>query len=478
MSFSRRKFIISSVLTTVGVTVFSSPLIQPLKYLTSLDPDLEALLLQAKQARLDENYTLSETLYNQVIQLWPQEIRGYFGLRKTLLSQKHKEYNVVRLFEQAVQSNPEDVKLICQLAKEYTSVALGNKQVEDMLDYETPLLEMSQNLYNQALLLENPPLLFARGEGGEDQGIEGGEGEGESQASVGLDKVETKIDQQADVIDARDNAAMKIQRKSHQLNYKSRFDLLSDSELISELNTLKAKPHPQYRSKQIKELYRLNIKRKKLANDIAGVSALAYDLHLFDKNDTYSLGLYKRAALHAGQYSQLVTVLKDNDILQATFWSKLGYFDALQKQYENGLQNSTILTTMTTELSQMENNFQLDPSMQTELSFKKIELEFLKQNNTNVELALSSQIRTLVGSTNTHYAIRFCRSMAKYYKNTQQNAIGIKLINNFISNDSLTESDVNGELQRLIYEYSRNIQVQKQCHFDELYIIRQSLYNS
>lgn len=469
MTFSRRKFIVSSILSTVGITVFSSPLSYPVTFLNSLsNPDIDTLLSQAASARSSGNFTLSESLYNQVIQLAPYEVRAYFGLRKTFLSQKHKEYNVVRLFEQAVQSNSENVQLICQLAKEYTSIALGNKQVEQMLDYETPLLEKAKDLYLVAQSFS--PTLFARGGDTESDGEN-------SQAEVGLNKVESKIEQQADKIDARDSASLKNQRKTYRVNYKKRFDLKSDDELLSKLNILKAKPQPQIRAKHIKELYVLNIKRKKKSNDFIGACALAYQLHQFDLNDTFFLGLYKRSALQAKQYNQLITVLKSNDTRQSTYWSKIAYFDALKLRFDLGQPGISDINTMQSILNSLENPnlFKLSPYMIQEIGFRRISLNLSINNYSNTETALLNQVKKLVGSTNAHASVRFCRYLASYFKLIGQNSVGIKLINNFISPDTITENDVNGELQRLVYEYSRNIVVEKQVHFEQLYQIRNSL---
>lgn len=469
MKFSRRKFIVSSILSTAGVTVFSSPLSYPAKFLSSLtNPDIEALLSQASAARSSGDFILSESLYNQVVQLAPSEVRAYFGLRKTFLAQKHKEYNVVRLFEQAVESNSTNTQLICQLAKEYTSIALGNKKVEEVLNYQRPLLEMAKELYTLALSLGSSPM--SRGAVDEDS-------DGNSQAEVGLDKVETRIDQQADKIDARDSAPRKAQRKTYRVNYKKRFDSKTDSQLMTRLNTLKAKPLPQKRAKHIKELYRLNIKRKKKANDFVGACALAYEQHQFYLNDTFCLGLYKRAALKAGQYTQLVTVLKNNDILKETYWSKIAYYDALKRRFDAGSSSLADISLMQSILDSLENpnRFKQTPYKTQEIGFRRISLNIAIQNNTTAYTAIMNQTKLLVGSTNAHAAVRFCATIANYYRLMGQKNTAVKLINNFISPDTLTENDVNGDLQRLIFEYSRNVKLEKQIHFEQLYQIRNSL---
>lgn len=483
MEFSRRKFIISSVLSTAGLTVFSTPLSYPANFISSLtDPNIEALLSQAASARSNGDYVLSENIYNQVISLVPEEIRAYFGLRKTYLTQKHKEYNVVRLFEQAVNSNPENIRLICQLAKEYTSVALGNKQVEQMLNYETPLLEMAQDLYNLALSL-NPedPSPLARGGGQEDQSTEGGDngGSSDSIAEVGLEKVETKIDQQAGVVDARDNPSMKTQRRSHQVTFKNRFNELSDSQLASKLNTLKAKPDAQKRAKHIKELYRLNINRKKVSDDYLGACTLAYQLHLFDKDDTNSLGLYRKLALRANQFAQLTTVMKNNDILQGTFWSKLGYFDALKRQYEAS-PNTTIRNSATTTINQLIHNFNLTPLMNVELGFRKLEMSFMNQNLPEAKNNLIEIGNLLFGSLNPHDAVRFSKAYSKYFVVTQQRDLAMKFIDLLINPENpVDELLINQDsLNKIIVDYNSNVMVEKAQHLDQLYKLREKLYSN
>lgn len=476
MSFSRRKFILSSVISSIGIVVLSSPLKHPLNYLiNNFNADLKALLIQAKQARVEENYILSENLYNQIINQWPNERAAYFGLRKTFLSQKHKEYNVVKLFEQSIQTNPEDVVLICQLAKEYTSIALGNKEVESMLGYSTPLLEKAKSLYLLALSIDSQtPTPLARGEDSQE------DHESNTQAETGLDKVENKIEQEADIIDARDSAIMKSVRKSNQFKFKNRFDKLSETQLKTKLNTLKAKPNPQTRAKHIKELYRLNININKKSNNYAEACALAYQLHLFDPKDTTCLGIYKRLALKEKQYNQLVTVLKNNDILQSTFWSKLAYFDGIHKLYKNNPSSRSLINDLSTQINLMESNFSLTRQMKIELSFRKFELSLITSNINTLKSDLLNIGNLLYGFDNPHNAIRFCRSFSRFFIVAQQREIAIKFIDFYLNqeniiDDSFTNDD---QLYKIIFEYALILKIENKDHIDQLFKLRENLYSN
>lgn len=471
MKYTRRKFVVSCFLLSAGSIVFSSPLALPLKFhdRNSDNDDIEELLLQAVTARNNGNYVLSEQLYNQIILLESQDLRAYFGLRKTYLMQKHKEYNVVRLFEQAYNNNPEDIRIICQLAKEYTSIALGNRQVYQLLNYEIPLLEKAYNLYELALSIDSSfPIEYGRG--GEDDNND------EVFAEVGIKKVENKLEQQAGIIDARDNLLIKEERKQHRKQFKSRFDELSESEIEEKLNLIVNKPNQQKRSKHIKELYRLNIYRKKKLKKIEEACSLAFQLYLFDKKDPVSLGIYKKLAYETGIYSQLVTVLRDNDFLQNTFWSKLGYVDGLIALYKSTSDSET-LNLLSSASNQLTSSFNLTPQMKKELIFRKFELSMINQNLPESKENLIDAVDFLFGTNSPHDAIRLCKLLAKYFETVGQKTLAIRFIDLLLSseNPTIEQSTLQDELNFGIVQFFSQIRIEKTIHFDQLYKLREKL---
>ena len=474
MRYSRRKFIVSSILASTGVFMSASPFNYSFKFLTIIsDPVIENLLTQASSARENGNFSLAESLYNQIISLVPEETRAYYGLRKTFLMQKNKEYNVVILFEQAVDSNPENIRLICQLAKEYTSVALGNKQVVQMLNYETPLLEKAYDLYEYALSLDsNLPSLFGRGENTE----EGGD---KVLAEVGLEKNKTKIDQQADTEDARGNSKVKEQRKVNQLAFKGRFKDLTYTELNLKLNKLLEKPDLQKRGRHIKELYRIMVKRKIQNKDYENAYLIAYQLYLFDKKDTISLGLFKKYAIRTQNYNQLVEVLRDNDLQQNTFWSKLSYFDSLCNLYK-ATTNNTTKGLMLSVLWQLADGFELSPLMKKELEFRKLEFSLVNQNIFEIENHLIETGKLLFGFRSPHDAVRFSKFYSRFFILDNKRVLAINFIDLLINpekpvNPNLVEQHY---LYNIIAEYNRNVKIEKNQHLDQFYNLREKLYNN
>lgn len=486
MSVSRRKFIKKAALSTIGVVII--PTLYP-DYLSlaspagNIDPDMDLLLEQARQARLNGNYLLSENLYNQVLQIQPGEIRAYFGLRKTYLVQD-KCLEVVQLFEQGVDSNPENIRLICQLAKEYTSVALGNKSVEEMLDYDESLLKMAHDLYALALSLGSPGETSYRGTGRMESsqsfsGTTGLDGDGEnseSVAEVGLSKVETKIDQNAASTDARDNPKIKAEKKLNRVKFKNRFSEYGAVELQGKLNTLLAKPNPQTRSKHVKELYRLNIQKKKQAFDFTGAFSLAYALYQFDKKDTTSLHIAKRLALKTENYQQLVSICLDNDTLKNTFWSKLSYFDALMRYHRSGMGNT--LTTLTTVLNAMQNNFSHDPNMRLEYMYRKIDLAFVKNNTVDMKAAILEMGTNIVGSSSVHNAVRFCRTLTGYYLKSGKKGLAVEIVNNIRDTGQYIDNPSQDEVLGLFNRFKETIYVEHKAHIREIDVLRDKIYQT
>ncbi len=95
--------------------------------------------------------------YEQVLALDTSEIRAYNGIRKILLSQKHKELQVIQLYQQASANIPTNLRIKRRLYSEYIKAALGNKKIIGHLNIpDGRILTYVKERYEE-LLLQNYP---------------------------------------------------------------------------------------------------------------------------------------------------------------------------------------------------------------------------------------------------------------------------------------------------------------------------------
>lgn len=465
MNYSRRKFIFTSSLSFISFSIFS-PFIKANHLLKIIYQDVEELLRNASEARKLENYILSESIYNQILSLYPTEERAYFGLRKTFILQK-KYINVLHLFEEAIIQNPNNPALISQLAKEYSSIALGNKKLVKGLNYNFSLLDKSKELYEKATLLYDKPQILSRG-----QSASSG---GENNAEIGLIKTEQKIDARATIIDARDNISLKQTRKSNQISARTKFIVLTEAELISKLNILLAKPFNVERNKEIKAIYFTLIRKYKKENRSHDQYNYALRLYNFDKTDPYSLFLIKKAGIKASQYTVLDNILKQNTISKNTAWSRLSYIDFLLLKYRKT--NQVDLSYLKNLIDSLDTTYSLTPNLVIERKFREIEYHLVTKNFSTAKALLSSISTDFRGTKNVHNIISFSKYFSSYFILTGNKEIAITLVNQILSPNNMAYTDeLASKINQLIN--LKSLHVEKDHHIKDLVAIKNSIQNN
>ena len=109
MNYNRRKFISLSVLGGVGFLLSNNLGASVIQNIATKVPfknnvfanDLQTALALAKEGhalRLKKSFDLAEQKYKEAIQLVPQDVRFYDGLRKVFAQQKGKELQIVDLY--------------------------------------------------------------------------------------------------------------------------------------------------------------------------------------------------------------------------------------------------------------------------------------------------------------------------------------------------------------------------------------------
>ncbi|MGV0925012.1 tetratricopeptide repeat protein [Empedobacter tilapiae] len=466
MDYSRRRFIYTSSLSFISFSIFS-PFIKANNLLNISFQDLDELLKNASNARKLKNYPLSESIYNQILGLYPTEERAYFGLRKTFILQK-KYINILHLFEDGITKNPNNPSLIAQLAKEYSSIALGNKKLVKELNYNFSLLDRSRELYEKATSLYVKPQTLSRGQDSTDSG-------GENNAEIGLAKTEQKIDAQAIKIDARDNVSLKQTRKSNQISARTKFIILSEAELISKLNILLTRPFNIQRNKEIKAIYFTLIRKYKKDNRITDQYNYALKLYNFDTTDPYSLFLIKKAGIRASQYNSLDIILKQNAISKNTAWSRLSYIDFLLLKYRQT--NQVDLPYLNNLIESLNITYSLTPNLIIEKNFREIEYNLVTRNFSKTKdllLAMASDFR---GTKNVHNIICFSKYFSSYYILIGDKDIATSLVNQILSSNNITYTDeLASKINQLIN--LKSIYIQKDHHIKDLVSIKNSIQNN
>ncbi|WP_333662240.1 hypothetical protein [Chishuiella changwenlii] len=469
MNYSRRKFIYTSSLAYISLFI-ASPFVRANKILdfSLQNEDLEKLLIRAAQARKSENLELSESIYKQIITLYPKDERAYFGLRKLFLFQNRK-VEVLQLLEKSIKVNPTNPSLIAQLAKEYSSIALGNKKLEKELNYNFSLLKKSKELYEQSTSLINQSKPETRT-------LTRSKTTTNSNAEIGLMRIDKKINSKAGRIDARDNPSLKQTRKENRVTTKAQILGLSESELIAKLNTLLAKPSHNDRNKKIKRLYIALIRKYKKEKRTSDQFNYALLLYNFDKKDPYSLYLIKKSALKDSQYSTLDTILKENTITQNTAWSRLAYIDFLLLKSRKTSQVD--LHYLKNLIDHLDVTYSLIPNLKIEKSFREIEYSLMTKDFSTTKKLLLIMASDFIGTNSQHNMVTFSKYFSSYFILTGNNETATLLVNQLLNPANHFEytDELAIEIGKLIS--LKSIKIEKEHHIKDLITIKKHIQTS
>ncbi len=162
--------------------------------------DVNALLKSAKNLRKQGKNNQAKQIYQQLISQYPTEIRAYDGMRKILLSQKKKEWEVILMFKSALLLNPNNVALKQRLYREYFNAVLGNKKVKKLINFNGRLLGDIKQKYEN--LVQNHP---------NNQNLQ--------QQYI---KIQRLFDANADSQSAKNNTALKSYRKNQHKKFQKK----------------------------------------------------------------------------------------------------------------------------------------------------------------------------------------------------------------------------------------------------------------
>jgi Putative Zn-dependent protease, contains TPR repeats len=154
--YSRRKFLRSLLLGSGGLILLSTP---GKVFATSQSENKVSKKILLEQARLSfykREYENAEYNYRQLIKEYPADIVGYDGLAKVYNVRQYK-LAIVKLYEQGLDTNPDNPVFYDRLARSIGSLSLGDKKQEEAYIKEkqpdSSLIEYAVTLYMQAIAL-------------------------------------------------------------------------------------------------------------------------------------------------------------------------------------------------------------------------------------------------------------------------------------------------------------------------------------
>lgn len=386
---TRRKFIVLGSLGALSV-IFPNYLFSGSKNLTG-SLDVDALLKNAKVLRKQGNSSQAKQIYQQIILQYPNEIRAYDGLRKVLLAQKKKEWEVILMFQSALLLNPDNLEIKQRLYREYFNAALGNKKIKKAINFNGRLLDDIKQKY-ETFVQKHPD---------------------NKNLQEQFVKIKRLLDCNADSQNPNSNVSLKSHRKNQYKNFKKRFEEASNSELETKLNTLLAKPASPDRKQHIRELHSLIVQRyrKEKNNQEALNKAVAY-YNGIDKQDPLFLKYIRDLSKLQKRFDLLISIETQNHTLKNTFWSGIALLDVHLKKAED--QNTPLPSQLNPLLQFLEADVD-SPDKKFELNTRKIKLDILRNQPDAARDKIMLQCRNMFGTSNTHSIDRMNVLIAKYY---------------------------------------------------------------
>ncbi|NML72093.1 hypothetical protein HHL23_20200 [Chryseobacterium sp. RP-3-3] len=352
--------------------------------------DLNTLLKSASNLRKQKKYNQANQIYQQIIVQYPNDIRAYDGMRKILLSQKNKEWQVILMFKSALLLNPNNVEFKQRLYKEYLRAALGNKKIKNLINFGGRLLsEVKQKYENFVQTQPNNKNL--------------------QKQYIRINKL---LEWNADTQNPNQNLALRTYKKQQYKNFKNRFDSLTATQLEAKLNKLLAKPYSKDRKQHIRELYKHSFKklRKNKENSQALDKALTY-YNTIDKNDPLFLKYIRDLSKYQKKHDILISIETQNHTLKNNFWSALALIDAYIRKAEH--QNSSIPSNVSQLISFLEAEITA-PNMRFEFNTRKIKLDILANQLNTAKDKILNQCKDMYGISNTHSIDRMNILIADY----------------------------------------------------------------
>lgn len=411
---TRRKFIALGSLVAVS---FLFPTYLFSKDVDHINPlDINELLKSAKNFRKQGNNNQAKQIYQQIIVQYPSEIRAYDGMRKVLLSQKKKEWEVILMFKAALLLNPNNSELKQRLYKEYFNAVLGNKKIKKAINFNGRLLSDIKQKY-ETFVQNNP-----NNKNLQDQ----------------YAKISRLLEWNVDSQNPNSNSLLKSYRKSRYKSYKKRFQEKTTVDLEGKLNELLSKPVSPNRTQHIRELYNLIVQkhRKEKNNSVALNKALSY-YNNYDKKDPLFLKYIRDLSKLQNSHDALITIEQQNHASKNTYWSALALLDA---NIRKAVKTQSVLSGNVNNLVIYLESKSYDPRKNFELITRKIKIDILQNQNDNAKQKILDQCKKMIGITNPHYIDQINVLAALYYKKIGDQEGAKRIINIALNPQTFTDS--------------------------------------
>lgn len=337
MNYNRRKFISLSVLGGVGFLLSNNIGASVIQNIATKVPfknnvftnDLQTALALAKEGhalRVKKLFDLAEQKYREAIQLVPQDVRFYDGLRKVFAQQKGKELQIVDLYYSAYKKYPNLASFNSRLADVYCQTALGNKKLSGTIaqKYNLSSLENeSQKLYTKAIELNANHKNYPQK----------------------LKKIKQLKTNNAFKDDFRQNSLMKDYRKKNAKSEKVKLSTLTEEQLNQRITKLQNRSI-QFSGSALEDLNRKNVIEKhqkrtyyrlfnlhKTNKNWEQATIVAEKLYQLYPNDSKGLILLKRSYIRTKNWNKLVELSRNRYNVKPTFWAGLSLMSAIEKAY-------------------------------------------------------------------------------------------------------------------------------------------------
>ncbi|WP_445721383.1 hypothetical protein [Flavobacterium sp.] len=328
-------------------------------------------------------------------------------------------------------------------------LSLGNKKFATQLNQTNDLLELARSSFSQLKNTHPNNIQFEEL----------------------FNKARRKKNQNANIIDARDNIVIKKYKKNKRKQFKKRFDNFDTITLEKKLSFLLKKPRDIKRDEHIKELYRIIIKKHSKAK--AGILACekAKNLYLYDTKDVNSLRIARRFCKKNKEFKILEDIERKNDSIKKTFWSKIGLFDILLKRFnKDSVGSYNEMKTILDSSYLLKSN----PIHYFELETRKFKLYLIKDPiealNQLKEIGIS-----INGISSSHYINRYNILCVRYFKKIGETENALKILNIAMNEETKEPQDL---FFKLIYTINKEKKTSNTTHFEKLNKIRTKIISN
>src|SRR5690606_4491299 len=392
MGLNRSEFL---KLTVWGFVATLLPLqqIKALSFISNLqtfDNDNYVLAIEkaklAKEYFFKKEYQQSEKLYLECITLAPADIRFYDNLQN-VYSAQGKRLLCVELFKNGLIANPNKIDFYDRSARSLMRLELGYPKIAEQYrnQINSPsLLEDAKQIYDQAIQID-PSAKFLE---------------------VGKQKVVKKIDSNALTTNYWTSKEHKKERKLNRNFHNSRYDKLTNEELLAKLeefdkkrrNTLyfdnKQKTREKNIVKEKKKIYKLLIINVKKERQLQEAILYANQLYTIDNKDTFAVKILKRLYIETNNYTELINFQRKHNEFEYTVYSHLGLMYALNLKYEKEIYDVNLLNESIDVGEDLYKNWGLIKNLKVKVVDKLSEAYILKGSFSDAKILIKETIET------------------------------------------------------------------------------------